>query len=100
MANRLYDAFVAYYLKSSPYKGAEQEFLKETSSVQSARKDDQAKDLIKTKEITGYDYLKTIAGGGKLFTGDMPEHYPATYLQLKEFIDQSLEEFRVRCHRC
>ncbi len=101
MLGKMYDAFVAYYLKDRQYKNTEREFAKESAataggpSQPAASKKPESVSKAPPKEISTYDYLKNISGAGKLFTGDQPEHFAATFQQLKDFIEQSLEEFKV-----
>jgi len=103
MLDKLYEAFIAHYLKDKKYKNTENAFLSEASSViasgptASAKKPESVPKNI--KEVEGYSHLKKISTG-KIFTEDTPDNFSATFIQLKEFIDQSLEEFKVFLRKC
>jgi len=95
MLGRLYDDFVRHYLRDKRYERAEKEFNDEATIPPPPIIVKKTKAPLKIpKEITGYEKLKYITGG-RLYTGDLPEHFPNTFSQFKEYIEQSLEDYKV-----
>ena len=97
MLTKIYDAFIKYYLKDRQYINTERAYMKEsTEPVNKPEALHSTEVELGTSDMSSYDYLKSIyLGSGKLYTGEIPDHFQTTYLQLKEFINQSLEEFSV-----
>ena len=95
MVEKLYEIFVEYFLNDDKYKNTSRAFSKEVTKDNSNEQKKADSGPKPTKEIEGYEMLKSLSGGGKLLTGDLPEHYLSTFTQLKTFIEQSLEEFKV-----
>lgn len=96
MSEILYNTFVSYYLRDKNCVKTDREFraelkksaLKREAAAKQARHNDE--------EISGYEHLKALyTGTKKPFDGNVASDFSVTFVQLKEFIRQSLEEFSV-----